>query len=139
MWTSPTVTPSAAAERWQPRPGWIAAQVVTGAALLSLLAVVDRLGWVILLPTALLAIGSGLRDLLVTPVLAAGAEGISLVDGVRRIGARWSEVERLRVVRDRRTPLLEIDLGHAVVVLSRRRLGAPVDDVLEALEALQVR
>jgi len=35
----------------------------------------------------------------------------------------------------RRTPLLEIDLGDRVVVASRRRLGAPVDEVLAAVLA----
>jgi hypothetical protein len=120
---------------WKPDPRWVAAELLVATALLGLLPVVDRLGWVILVPTALFAAGSGLRDLLLTPVLVADGTGISVVDGVRRVSAPWSQVERLRTVTDRRTPLLEIDLGDRVVVASRRRLGAPVDEVLAAVLA----
>jgi len=116
----------------------VAAQLVVAAALLGLLPFVDRLGWVILVPTALFAVGSALRDLVLTPALEADAAGISVVSGVRRTRAPWSSVQRLRTVRDRRTPLLEIDLGDHVVVLSQRRLGAPVDDVLVALQSAQL-
>jgi hypothetical protein len=123
---------------WEPARGWVWTQLATAVVLVALLPFVDRLGWVILLPTALAAAASGLRDRVLTPVLTADADGIAIVDGLHRIGARWPQVERLRAVRDRRSPLLEVDLGDHVVVLSRRRLGADVDEVLEALEALRV-
>ena len=44
------------------------------------------------------------------------------VTGWRRVRAAWPEVERMRVVRDRRAELLELDLGHTVVLLSRTRM-----------------
>jgi hypothetical protein len=123
---------------WKPDPAWTWAQLGLAAVLFALLPVVDHLGWVILVPAGLAAAASGLRDLLLTPVLTANAGGLAVVDGVRRVGATWEEVERLRTVRDRRTPLLELDLGGHVVVLSQRRLGAPVGEVLADLERLRV-
>jgi hypothetical protein len=116
----------------------VAAQLGAAVLLVALLPFVDRLGWVILLPTAGYAVAFGLRDLLLRPVLAAGPDGIEVVDGLHRVQVGWDQVRRLRTVRDRRTPLLEVDLDHRVVVLSRRRLGAPVEDVLRALEELRV-
>jgi hypothetical protein len=47
-------------------------------------------------------------------------------------------VTRLRVVTDRRAPLLEVDLEHRVLVLSRGRLGRSPHEVLDELEALRV-
>lgn len=123
---------------WQPARAWVAAQLGAAVLLVALLPFVDRLGWVILLPTAGYAVAFGLRDLLLRPVLAAGPDGIEVVDGLHRVRVGWDQVRRLRTVRDRRTPLLEVDLDHRVVVLSRRRLGAPVEDVLRALEELRV-
>ncbi|MCW2672694.1 MAG: hypothetical protein JWP14_1283 [Frankiales bacterium] len=123
---------------WKPDPAWIWAQLGLAAVLFALLPVVDHLGWVILVPAALAAAASGLRDLLLTPVLTANASGLAVVDGVRRVGASWADVHRLRTVRDRRTPLLELDVDGHVVVLSQRRLGAPVEEVLADLERLRV-
>jgi hypothetical protein len=123
---------------WRPAPSWVWSQLAAAAALAALIPFVDRLGWVILVPTAVSAAASGLRDLWLSPVLAADADGIAVVDGLHRVTASWEQVERLRAVRDRRTPLLEVDLGDHVVVLSRRRLGAGVDEVLGALQALRV-
>jgi hypothetical protein len=123
---------------WKPDPAWIWAQLGLAAVLFALLPVVDHLGWVILVPAALAAAASGLRDLLLTPVLTANASGLAVVDGVRRVGASWADVHRLRTVRDRRTPLLELDVDGHVVVLSQRRLGAPVEEVLTDLERLRV-
>ncbi|MFN2540020.1 MAG: PH domain-containing protein [Mycobacteriales bacterium] len=126
-------------QQWGPRRGWGVAELVAAAVLLASLPLVDHLGWVILVPAALCAAGFGLRDWLLTPVLAADADGIAVLDGVRRISAGWGQVQRLRTVRDRRSTLLEIDLGEHVVVLSARRLGAPVEEVLAALDGLRVR
>ena len=57
--------------------------------------------------------------------------------GLRRVHAAWPAVERLRVVTDRRTPLLEIDLGGTLVVLGHVRLGRAPADVLAELLALK--
>ena len=128
-----------AAMSWAPARavGWLevlAAVVVAGAAL-----GLDVLGQLLALPAALLLLGVGLRDLLLRPTLAADADGLTVVNGARHVAATWAEVERLRVVTDRRAPLLEIDLGEAVVVLPRRRLGAAPAVVLDELTALRPR
>ena len=124
-------------DQWQPARDWIAAELAVAVVLLALLPVVDRLGWVILVPAGLCAAAFAVRDLLLTPVLAADAEGMCVREGVRRVSAGWGQVQRLRIVRDRRTALLEIDLGDHVLVLSRRRLGTAPENVLAQLEQLR--
>jgi hypothetical protein len=104
--------------------------------LLALLALpADPAGRVLVLPAGALLLGLGVRDLVLRPVLQADGTGITLVTGLRRRHASWAEVERLRVVVDRRTPVLEVDLGDAVVVLGRLRLGRAPADVLAELVA----
>ena len=120
---------------WQPALGWACGQLVAGAVLLAALPLIDPVGALLVVPAALAALGFGLRDLLLRPVLVAGADGLTVVSGVRREHAAWSEVERVREVRDRRTPVLAIDLGDRLVVLTARRLGAPVEEVAAALAA----
>jgi len=111
--------------------------VAGGIVLLALAPAVDPLGRLLLVPAGLAALAAGLRDLLLTPVLTADPDGLTVVEGVRRSRVAWGEVARLRTVRDRRTTLLEIDLDDRVVVLSRRRLGAPAEEVLAELEQLR--
>lgn len=77
------------------------------------------------------------RDLVLAPVLEADREGLWVVAGLRRRHLLWSEVTRVRLVRERRTPLLELDTLETVVLLSRWRLGRPAADVVEELLALK--
>ena len=65
----------------------------------------------------------GARDLLLRPVLSADANGLTVLDGWTRRRAAWTDGVVVEVVRDRRTPLLSVDVGDHLVVLSRRRLG----------------
>lgn len=74
------------------------------------------------------------RDLVVRPALAADQRGLRLGRGPL---VPWAEVAGLRVVTDRRTPLLEVDLGTTVVVLSRHRLGRAPAEVLAELVRLR--
>ena len=97
----------------------------------------DPAGRLLTAPGALVALVLGLRDLRGGTLLAADAEGVVVRDGWRRVHARWSAVERMRVLKDRRTELLELDLGSTVVLLSRNRLGRLPEDVLT--ELLEVR
>ena len=122
---------------WKPEPLWVAAQLVLGAVLLAITPLVDAPGALLVVPAGVAALGFGLRDLALSPVLTADEAGITVVEGVRRTAAPWRDVTRLRVVRDRRTPLLELELGDRLVVLSRRRLGAAPDDVLAELQQLR--
>lgn len=111
------------------------ALVLTGCLLVVLALVTDAPGRVLVLPAAALLLAFGARNLVLHPALRADAHGVEVVAGVRRLRAAWPDVERLRVVTDRRTPVLELDLGDALVVLSRLRLGRPPGDVLAELLA----
>ena len=112
--------------------------VLTGALTLAgLAALADPAGRLLAGVGAAVAAVAGLRDLLLRPVLRADRTGVDVVSGVRRLHADWAQVEQLRVVTDRRAPLLELDLGGPVVVLSRLRLGRPPAAVLA--ELLDVR
>ncbi|MGZ6826830.1 MAG: PH domain-containing protein [Mycobacteriales bacterium] len=111
--------------------------MLLGLALLAGTTRADPVGAVLLVPAGVLALASGLRDLLLTPALRADATGLEVVDGLHRRRLPWAQVEGLRVVTDRRTPLLEVDAGEVLVVLSRRRLGASPYQVLEELQALR--
>lgn len=93
----------------------------------------DTPGRLLALPAASVLAGLGLRDLLLRPVLRADRDGIEVVVGLQRHRFAWSQVQRLRLVTDRRTPLLELDLGDTLVVLTRQRLGRPPDVVLAEL------
>lgn len=99
----------------------------------------DPAGTLLLVPAALLLLSLSCRDLALRPVLTANRTGLTVIDGWHRLSATWPEVERLRVVTDRRAALLELDVGEAVVVLTRRRLGRPPYAVLEELQALRGR
>jgi len=120
-------------------PGSLAVlAVLTGALTLAgLAALADPAGRLLAGVGAAVAAVAGLRDLLLRPVLRADRTGVDVVSGVRRLHADWAQVEQLRVVTDRRAPLLELDLGGPVVVLSRLRLGRPPAAVLA--ELLDVR
>lgn len=111
--------------------------VAAGVLLAALALTTDPAGRVLVLPAAALLVALGVRDLLLRPVLAADAGGVAVVTGLRRLHTPWDRVERLRVVTDRRTPVLELDLGDTVVVLGRLRLGRAPLDVLTELEAVR--
>ena len=116
----------------------------TGSVLLLLAAVgllagataADPAGRLLLVAAALwLAVLAG-RDLLLAPVLDADLEGLRVVDGWRRLEVAWLGVEDIRLITDRRAPLVELDLGDRLVVLSRRRLARPPSEVVDELTAL---
>ena len=97
----------------------------------------DAAGRLLTAPAAVAALVLGLRDLRSGPVLVADPSGVQVRHGWRRVAATWPEVERMRVLRDRRTELLELDLGRTVVLLSRLRLGRLPEDVLADLQAIR--
>ena len=110
--------------------------LLTAVGLLAGATVADSAGRLLLVAAALgLAVLAG-RDLLLTPVLDADTEGLRVVDGWRRIEVAWSRVEDVRLVTDRRAPLVELDLGDRLVVLSRRRLARSPRDIVDELTVL---
>ena len=112
--------------------------LLLGTTLAVAAAVADPPAPVLLVPAAAVALAAGGRDLLVRPVLALDPAGLTVVDGVRRRTVDWEALERVRVVTDRRTPVLEIDLGDdGLVVLTRRRLGTSPDEALALVEEVR--
>jgi hypothetical protein len=97
----------------------------------------DPAGRLLTAPAAVAVLALGIRDLRSGPLLRADAEGVEVQQGLRRIRVAWAQVERMRVVRDRRTELLELDLGSTLALLSRQRLGRLPDDVLADLLAIR--
>lgn len=99
--------------------------------------VADAGGRLLAAPAALLALVLAVRELRGGALLRADREGVVVRQGWRTVSAGWDRVERLRVVKDRRAELLEIDVGATVLVLSRQRLGRYPADVLDDLQALR--
>ncbi len=111
--------------------------LLAGVALLALVVPAPPLGRVLLVPAALALTALGLRDLLLVPTLEVDDAGLTVALTTSRRTYLWTDVSDVRVITDRRTPLLELDLDHTVVVLSRRRLGTAPYLVLEQLEQLE--
>ena len=119
-------------------PRRLTSALALGAALLTVLAVLaDPAGRLLAGSGAVLAALAVARDLLLGPVLRADHGGVTVLAGWRQVHASWSTVAALTVRTDRRTPVLDLDLGDTVVVLSRLRLGAAPDDILLVLQTLQ--
>ena len=119
-------------------PRRLTGALAVGAALLTVLAVLaDPAGRLLAGSGAVLATLAVARDLLLGPVLRADHSGVTVLAGWRQVHAPWSTVAALTVRTDRRTPVLDLDLGDTVVVLSRLRLGAAPGDILLVLRALQ--
>jgi hypothetical protein len=97
----------------------------------------DPAGRLLTAPAAVAVLALGIRDLRSGPLLHADDVGVDVLQGLRRVRAPWAEVERMRVVRDRRAELLELDLGGTIALLSRQRLGRLPEDVLTDLIALR--
>jgi hypothetical protein len=97
----------------------------------------DSAGRLLTAPAALVTLVLAIRDLTSGPVLRADAAGVAVLQGWRTISAGWPQVERMRVVNDRRTEMLELDLGTTLALLSRHRLGRLPADVLTDLLALR--
>ena len=124
------------------RPGRAAALALLALAVLLavLSATADVAGALLCAPAAAVALGLGLRDLLLVPVLQADAAGLRVVTGLRHRTLSWDDVVTLRTVTDRRAVLLEMELVHdEVLLLSRNRLGRDPRDVLEQLRQLRAR
>lgn len=98
----------------------------------------DRIG----LPLAALAAAALLvysaRDLLAPVRLAADADGVTVITGVRhRKRLRWDQIERVRVARQRHlgtmSELLEIDTADALHLFSSYDLGTSPHEAHQTL------
>jgi hypothetical protein len=108
------------------------------AAVLAVVAVLsDPAGRLLTAPAAVAVLALAVRDLRSGPVLRAGPAGLEVLQGLRLVRVGWNQVERMRVVQDRRTEMLELDLGSTLAVLSRNRLGRLPEDVLTDLLAVR--
>jgi hypothetical protein len=107
------------------------------AVLLVVTVLSDSAGRLLTAPAALVTLALALRDLTSGPVLRADAQGVAVLQGLRTITAGWDRVERMRVVKDRRTEMLELDLGTTLALLSRNRLGRLPEEVLTDLLAVR--
>ncbi len=112
---------------------------VVGCAAVALGPATDPAGRLLLGLAALALLGLTARDGYCRPVLAAGPDGLRVRSGWRVRTVAWQQVARMRVVTDRRTPVLEIDLGDDLVVLTRHRLGVPPAAAWEVLETYRPR
>lgn len=97
----------------------------------------DPGGRLLTAPAALITLALAVRDLTSGPVLHADASGVTVLQGLRTVRAPWSEVERMRVVKDRRAEMLELDVGTTLALLSRNRLGRLPAGVLTDLLAIR--
>jgi hypothetical protein len=112
-----------------------------GLALAALLVVVavlsDPGGRLLAVPAAVGVLAVCVRDLTLDPLLSADGYGLVILQGLRHRRVAWARVERMRVVQDRRAPVLELDLGSTLVLLSKQRLGRHPDDILTDLLAVR--
>ena len=97
----------------------------------------DPAGRLLAGPATVAVLALAVRDLRSGPVLRADAVALEVLQGVRRTRVVWAQVERMRVVRDRRAELLELDFGDTLALLSRQRLGRLPDEVLADLIAVR--
>jgi hypothetical protein len=97
----------------------------------------DAAGRLLAAPAAVAVLALAVRDLRGGPLLVADPAGIHALQGLRRVHVPWAAVERMRVLRDRRSELLEVDGGEALLLLTRQRLGRLPDDVLTDLLAVR--
>jgi hypothetical protein len=110
--------------------------------LVGLLFAGDRPGMILALVAAAAAGAYAVRDILVPVRLAADGEGLTVATGF--VGTRWipwRDVERIRIDERRRfglrSMLLEIDADASLHLFSASELGAPVEDVAEALRHIR--
>lgn len=102
----------------------------------------DPTRWAVAGLVVLALIGWALRDVLAPVRLAADSSGVTVPAGL--VGRRhlpWERIERIRVDRRERrglrSELLEIDAGDSLHLFGVRDLGAPPDEVADALTMLR--
>ena len=132
---------------WRVSPAVVVAKLI-GAVALAALAVAfgrhDPVQWVVAGAVVLVLVGWAVRDVLAPVRLAADRTGVTvLVGALSRRHLPWSQIERVRVDRRERrglrSELLEIDAGESLHLFGVHDLGAPPEDVVEALRRLRAQ
>jgi hypothetical protein len=132
---------------------WRVSRVVPAAKLIGAVALAalgvtlgrhDPARWIVAGATALALGGWALRDFLAPVRLAADVSGITVPLGLfRRRHLPWARIEGVRVDRRERrglrSELVEIDAGDSLHLFGVHDLGAPPEEVAEALGALHRR
>lgn len=127
-------------------PGWVLGVLATvSAGALVVAAGAAAPGRFLSLVLAAATGGEVLRGALLRPTLAADAHGIEVATGLRRERFPWPAVTNVAPMSPpsgggrlrRRAAALEIDLGDRLIVVPGYRLGAPVDDVVAAVDPLR--
>jgi Bacterial PH domain len=131
--------------QWSPAPA-ATGLLWTGAAVLGVAAVLlDTAGRLLVGTAALVLLGTGVHDLLVRPRLAADASGVVVRTWTGRRRLPWKGLRvSVRVTRRFGVPTRSLELDTAagpddagdLVLLGRRELGSPPDDVAQVLRAL---
>ena len=126
--------------RFAMHPAVVAGLGAVSAALLALAVVDDGPGRIMFGVAALLAAGESLRGALLRPTLAITDDGVLVARGfVDRELLPWSAIDDAALQRRSRrgasAKWLELDTGERLITVPGYRLGAPVRDVLAAIEA----
>lgn len=96
-------------------------------------------GRVLLSVAAVMVAAVAARDALRPVTVETSDAGITFVRTFQPAFLPWSEIEAIGVYAHRRLRALEIDAGERLLVLPARRLGADLDDVVEALREERLR
>lgn len=118
---------------------------IAGTLIFAIVALVlrgDRIGLPLAVLAAVVLLVYAARDLLAPVRLAADAEGITVITGVRhRQRLRWDQIERVRVDRQRRlgtvSELLEIDTGDTLHLFSSYDLSTSAQEARQTLVAVR--
>lgn len=127
------------------RPALVALLAAGAVAALAAAVFLDGPGRFLLAVAAAGAAFEAVRSALLRPTLSADAEGVEVASGLTRERHPWSAVAAVAPLRPpgsggrlrRRANAVEIDLGERLLVVPGYRLGAPVPDVLSALDSLR--
>lgn len=126
---------------WATPWGIVLVEIAGAAVLLAAGLLAGRASLAIGAVAAGLLAAMALRDSLLRPTLRADHAGLVIVDGLQRRCFTWNNVEDVRAARISRraavSDVLEVDAGDVLVLVSRRRLGAPPREVAAALVAFR--
>ena len=126
--------------RWATPWRYLAASAVGAVLLVGIGLRTGRPGTFLCVVAAAALAAVAARDGLLRPTVEATDSVLCVVAGVRRLCVSWKVVGTIRSTRIRRVMVqssLEVELGDELVVIPGYRLGAPPDEVAEALRALR--